>query len=350
MKTRFFFLMLSFLISLSACKTLNIQKNPSITEQNKDGTARFQAISVVNEQVVWTSGTQGTFARTINGGASWELGKVPNAQTLEFRDVHAFDAQNALLMSAGDGEKSRIYQTNDGGKTWTLTHTNAEPKGFYDCMDFWDRQRGLLFSDSIDGKLVIMKTDDSGKTWTRIPATNLPDALPNEGAFAASGTCVEAQPNGFAAIGTGATSVKARFLYTTDFGQTWKVSASPIISNSPTAGITSVVMQNTQKGFLFGGDFTKDDPPAERVARTEDGGKTWTLGNNPPLRNGIFGAATIPKTPLFIVVGPKGANYSTDAAQSWKSLHNGDFWSVGCATSSCWLVGAKSNIVKVSWN
>jgi len=49
-------------------------------------------ISPVNENIVWASGTGGTWVRTIDGGTTWQAGRVPGADTLQFRDVHAVDA------------------------------------------------------------------------------------------------------------------------------------------------------------------------------------------------------------------------------------------------------------------
>ena len=42
-------------------------------------------------------------------------GTVPGAADLDFRDVDAVDERKAFLLSIGEGEKSRIYQTADGG-------------------------------------------------------------------------------------------------------------------------------------------------------------------------------------------------------------------------------------------
>ena len=80
-------------------------------------------------------GTEGTYARTTDGGTTWHAGVVPDAGALQFRDVHAVDAETAYLLSIGDGEQSRIYKTTDAGLTWALQFKNPEPEGFFDCMD-----------------------------------------------------------------------------------------------------------------------------------------------------------------------------------------------------------------------
>ena len=99
--------------------------------------------------------------------------------------------------------KSRIYKTNDGGATWTLQYTNRDPKGFLDALAFWDAEHGLALGDPVDGRFAILTTDDGGKSWEPIPPEGMPPALPGEGAFAASGTCLVVQGEGHAWFGTG---------------------------------------------------------------------------------------------------------------------------------------------------
>src|ERR1051325_124142 len=79
--------------------------------QNVATKASLRGLCAVNAKVVWASGTKGTFLRTTDGGATWQVGAVPGAEQLDFRDVEAFDADNAFLLSIGNGASSRIYQT-----------------------------------------------------------------------------------------------------------------------------------------------------------------------------------------------------------------------------------------------
>src|SRR5690349_10521876 len=63
-------------------------------------TASLRGVSVVNDRVVWASGTGGTYLTTIDAGATWRAASVPGAEALDFRDVYAVDARTAYLLSS----------------------------------------------------------------------------------------------------------------------------------------------------------------------------------------------------------------------------------------------------------
>ncbi|MGH9711459.1 MAG: WD40/YVTN/BNR-like repeat-containing protein, partial [Candidatus Acidiferrales bacterium] len=65
---------------------------------------------------VWASGSNGVILRSTDDGKTWKQLTVAGGGDLDFRDIEAFDADVAYVMSSGDGDKSRIYKTTDGGK------------------------------------------------------------------------------------------------------------------------------------------------------------------------------------------------------------------------------------------
>ena len=65
-------------------------------------------LSIIDETKVWASGTNGTVIRSLDGGNSWDVFVHPTADTLQFRDIHAFNKDNALVMSIGSGPSSQI--------------------------------------------------------------------------------------------------------------------------------------------------------------------------------------------------------------------------------------------------
>ncbi len=322
--------------------------NPTLVQQVSGTAERLQAVSAVDEQVVWASGLGGTFARTTDGGTSWTVGVVPGADSLQFRDVHAVDANLAYLLSAGPGQLSRIYKTTDGGATWALQFTNPEPDGFFDCFDFWDPMSGVAFSDAVDGRFVIMRTAN-GETWERVSDESLPPALLGEGSFAASGTCVVTLGDSTAWIGTGAAAT-ARVLKTTNRGRTWSAFATPIVAGEA-AGIAAVAFRDRQHGVVAGGDIASPEAYTDNVAVTSDGGESWTLAARPTFPGAIYGTAWVPgaPAPTLVAVGPAGADYSVDGGMTWQALDSLNYWGIGFAGPRAgWISGPEGRIASVA--
>jgi photosystem II stability/assembly factor-like uncharacterized protein len=327
----------------------NLVTAPTLTVQQSGTTQRLQAISPVNDQVVWVSGTGGTYVLTTDGGASWKSGAVPGADSLEFRDVQGISDQEAYLLSAGNGPASRIYHTSDGGRSWTRQFTNTDSLAFYDCFAFWGRNRGIAMSDGVKGVFPVLRTTD-GRTWTNIGA-NLPPAAPGEGAFAASGTCVATQGTQLGWIATGA-GPSSRVFATTDGGETWTAYATPIVQGGSSAGAFTIAFRDARHGFLGGGNLAATNAPSENVATSSDGGKTWTLGARSPFAGAIYGSSYVPGLRTMVVItGPAGAAWSADEGGSWTLFEEArDYWSVAFAGPRAgWLVGTGGRILKVTF-
>src|SRR5215831_15421596 len=154
--------------------------------QAVDTKSDFRGLCVVSPDVAWVSGTKGTYARTTDRGKTWSVGNVPGAEKLDFRDVKAFGAATAYLLSAGPGDASRIYKTTDGGKSWAMQFKSTDPAAFFDAIAFWDEKNGIALGDPVGGRFQLLVTADGGANWKPPAARALPPALPGEGAFAAS--------------------------------------------------------------------------------------------------------------------------------------------------------------------
>ncbi|MDH3455299.1 MAG: hypothetical protein OER90_00540 [Gemmatimonadota bacterium] len=319
---------------------------PALESQSSGTGVRLQAVSAVSDQIVWVGGVGGTFARTVDGGHTWVAGIVPDADSLQFRDVHGVDAMTAYLLSAGPGTQSRIYKTTDGGKGWTLQFVNQQPHAFFDCMGFWDATTGVAFSDAVDGKMLIMRTVD-GEHWEPLPADRLPTPLPGEGGFAASGTCLVTFGDSLGWIGTGAAPI-ARVLQTLNRGATWSAVTTPMPAGEM-AGITSVSFRSARVGMAVGGLIGQPDDQSDNVAVTADGGTTWTLGARPTFPGAAYGTSYVPgaMTPTVVTVGPGGASYSLNDGATWSVLDTLDYWGIGFAQRVGWLVGPAGRITKV---
>ena len=310
-------LLLAALAGISPARTTAAQQWESL----RSGTdARLRGLSAVSDKVAWASGARGTILRTIDGGRVWQPLAIPGTADLDFRDIDAMSDRVAYVLSIGNGPTSRIYKTIDGGQTWTLQFQNSDADAFFDAMAFWDDARGIAISDSVGGRFVIIRTTDGGATWTPVPASALPPALDNEGAFAASGTNVAVFGTQQVWIGTGAAS-KARVLRSTDAGATWAIAETPLAAG-PSAGIYSIAFRDARHGLVVGGDYAKEDEAVDNAAVTGDGGKTWKRAT------GLSGyrsvVANLPggrgRSQIWLAIGPNGADVSTDDGRTWKQV------------------------------
>lgn len=324
------------------------QSPPRQLPQQGGTTFRLQAVSPVDEQVVWASGAGGRYAVTTNGGTTWASAVVPGTDSLEFRDVQGVSAREAFLMSAGNGKASRIYHTSDGGATWTLQFQNADSAAFYDCMAFWDAKRGIAMSDGANGRFPVRRTTD-GRTWMDI-GDNVPAAQQGEGAFAASGTCVATHGSRDAWIITGA-APRSRVFRTTDGGGTWTAHETPVVQGKPASGGFSIAFRSGNDGMLVGGDL-EDNGTTQNVAVSADGGRTWSLRTPTPFPGAAFGMAYVPGAGPGTVVatGPGGAAWSHDEGKTWRLIDGAkNYWAVAAAGRTAWLVGTQGRILRLDF-
>jgi photosystem II stability/assembly factor-like uncharacterized protein len=300
--------------------------------------AQFRGLSAVSATTAWVGGLRpGTVLRTVDQGATWENVTPPGTAALEFRDIEAFDADNAVALSAGAGAASRIYVTSDAGRTWTLAFTNQDPNAFYDCMAFFDKKRGLALSDPVNGRFRIIATSDGGLSW-RVVNADMPPALPAEFAFAASGQCLVTHGGSDAWFATGGGAV-ARVFHSGDSGQTWEVSATPVRSGQ-SAGIFALAFRDPRHGLAVGGDFLSPAFSPDALARTSDGGATWSLVADAP--NEYRSGVTWVTGRYAIAVGPTGSDVSADQGRSWQPFDSGSFDTVDCAGGfACWASGSQ---------
>lgn len=321
---------------------------PHWTLQTSGVTARLRGVSAVSERVAWASGSGATVLRTTDGGATWNKLNV-TSEALDFRDIDAIDEQTAYILSIGNGPASRIYKTTDAGATWTMQLKNDDPKAFLDAMSFWDANHGIVFGDSVDGQFYILTTENGGRTWTRVPTADLPRALENEGAFAASGTNIAVFGKTYAWIGTGA-ATKARVLRTTDAGRTWQVADTPLAAG-PSTGIFSITFRDATHGVIVGGDYRKEQEAVDNLALTSNGGVTWKLVKGLSGFRSVVAYVPGMKTPALVAVGPSGADYSLDDGATWSPIEGRGFDTFNFVPHKQigWAAGANGGLAKLTF-
>jgi photosystem II stability/assembly factor-like uncharacterized protein len=311
--------------------------------------AELRRLSVVSPQVVWASGTRGTVLRTTDGGRTWERDTIPGATALDFRAIAATSRSVAHALSIGDS--SRIYRTMDGGRSWSLRFMSTRKGSFFDAIQFWDAKHGIAMSDPVDGHFLIIATDDGGDTWHEMPAAGMPAALPGEGGFAASGTCLTVGGDSDAWLVSGGATV-ARIFHSADRGRTWTVHDTPLRAGVASAGNFSAAFRDVRHGAIAGGDYQQPALRGRNLAVTDDGGVTWTLADSATSPQGYRSAvAFVPKSngATLVAVGLTGTDVSRDGGATWASVDSVAYNSVAfAADGSGWAVGPKGRIARWS--
>jgi photosystem II stability/assembly factor-like uncharacterized protein len=317
--------------------------NAQWQRQRINTTAGFRGLAVVDDNIVWASGTGGTVIRTTDGGSTWRVITVPGAEKLDFRDIEAFDADNAYILSIGNGENSRIYKTTDGGATWKLQFTNKNEKAFFDAIACRDSENCVAMSDPVDDKYLLISTSDGGATWSPMPNETMPAAKPGEAAFAASGTCLIRVGKKDIYIVTGGTD--ARVFHSDDDGQDWTVTDTPFEKGSAGLGIFSIAMRDGDHGIIVGGNYEKPDRNTGNLAFTKNGGKTWTAGVG---LSGYRSAVAYINKDNVIAVGTNGSDLSIDGGKKWTRLDGENYNAVQAhGTSAIWAVGPNGMVAKL---
>ncbi len=320
-------------------------KPPTIHLQQSGSNASFRGIAVKSENEAWVSGTNGALLKTTNGGQLWEKVFVPEADSLDFRDLELLNDSTILLMSIGSGNDSKIFKSTDKGEHWKITYVNEEPAAFFDGFDFWDENTGILISDAIDEKLYLLKTEDGGDHWFRVGAETLPDLEKGEYGFAASGTGIATFGGQKVWIATG--GVNARVFFSPNQGDTWSVFETPMVSGKPSTGSFSIAFKDELNGLVVGGDYQIDSAAISNVALSNDGGKSW---------NSIEKPETVPfkscvaylNNDAVLAIGTSGVSWSSDSGKSWTTIDVTSFHTMDFDKKSGvgWMAGGNGAIAK----
>jgi photosystem II stability/assembly factor-like uncharacterized protein len=311
--------------------------------QTSGTAASLRGVSAVNAQVAWASGSGGTWLRTIDSGVTWQSAVVPGAEDLDFRGVRARDENTAWLLSSGARVKSRLYKTVDGGAHWRLLFTNPDAQGFFDALAFWDSKHGLIAGDPVAGQIAFFTTRDGGETWSR---QHSPPALPEEGAFAASNSCLTLRGRSEAWFGTGGKGA-GRVFHSQDAGRTWNVTSTPVRKDGAAAGIFSLAFSDATHGLAVGGDYSKDSEPRQNLAVTSDSGPTWKAPDGPGPQGFRSAILWLAEAKIWLVTGTSGSDISNDGGKTWHRFDAGAYNALSASGGAVWAVGPKGRIARL---
>lgn len=310
------------------------------------GTATsVRGLSVVDNKILWVSGSNGTVGRSVDSGNTWKWIQVKGFEKTDFRDIEAFDAATAIIM--GIGEPAYILKTNNGGNTWKIVFEDKRPGMFLDAMEFWNEQSGIVIGDPVDGKIFIARTFDGGSNWQNIPSQNYPLAAPGEAMFASSGTNIRALSLSEAAFVTG--GAKSR-IFIRD-----KNINLPLLQGKETTGANSMAVYNSHSQktakhiVVAGGDFAADTLDSANCAVSKDGGNTWIIPETSP--HGYRSCIEFISASRLITCGTSGADISTDGGMNWKLISKESFHVCRKAKkgNTVFLAGVNGKIAKLVW-
>ncbi|OWK69230.1 YCF48-related protein [Pedobacter sp. AJM] len=315
----------------------------SLKPLNENTKTSLRGLSVVSDQVIWASGSNGAVGKTEDGGLTWQWVKPKGYEKLDFRDIEAFDRQHAILVNAGS--PAYVLKTDDGGATWSVHYKNIDSAIFLDGLGFWNRNSGMIFGDPIHGKMPLLKTTDAGKTWKDISSGMKQHLAEGEAGFAASGTTIKTLAGGKVWIATGGSV--SHIYYSADYGKNWNIYQCPIWQGENTTGPFSIDFFDAQNGVVVGGNYVKDKVNDNNVLITADGGKTWNKPITPVA--GFRSGVTYLNKQVLVATGTSGTDISTDSGQNWKHLSDHSFNAVqkSAKGNRIILAGEKGNIYEL---
>lgn len=309
---KLFSLSLLIILSLSLVSCDHDSYRLEFTELDTGTEAGIRALHVVNDDIVWASGTGGSFMLTSDGGSSWTTGTVPGASSDDFRSIHAWSGREALLF--GISYPGRGYYTADAGATWDIIYENNTRGIFFNSLDFADDNRGMALSDPVDSCSFVIRTDDKGRTWTRLEG--MPLLFDGEYNFAASNSCIDYHADGRAWIITGGQA--ARVFISDDHGESWEARETGLIHGKASSGVFSVSFYDKSRGIVTGGTYDEPGLNDKIAAFSSDGGNSWQQAEIMPreFRSCVIWLDGGGKR-LAFAIGKTGCDYSYDDGKTW---------------------------------
>ncbi len=263
---------------------------------------------MVNDRVIWVSGSNGMVGRSLDSGKNWKWVQVKGFTKIDFRDIEAFNETQAVIM--GVGEPAYILRTIDGGESWKVVYENTTKGMFLDAMEFWNEQSGIVVGDPVKGKCFIARTFNGGDTWQPIPEKFYPVADSGEALLAASGTNIRKFGNDAACFVTG--GLRSR-LFLKD-----KKIDLPIVQGNQSSGANSIALKDKKIFVVVGGDFNNPNDPAGNCVISFDEGVTWTTPSLAP--GGYRSCVEFIEDNTWITCGLNGVDVSTDNGNTWQAI------------------------------
>ena len=314
----------------------------------------LRGLSVVNDTVIWASGTQGTIAKSTDGGSTWLWTNVPGCTTADFRDIEVLNQNTAIAMAIT--KPAMLLRTEDGGKSWRQVFKDTSL--FLDAMDFLGAN-GAVVADPVNSKMVLLSSNDWGNTWTKEAVDNVPETKDGEAFFAASGANIklsEEDGNIYKVLASGG-KISRLFIV----GAAAPVTI-PIIQGKETTGANAVAIspklheklsENEPIGIIVGGDFNEPENSTQNCVLFG-----FDLTINEPyfiqpktLPSGYKSSVVYIDDKKLVSCGTSGVDVSEDGGYNWRHISDESFHVCQKAKQgeAVFFAGASGKIAKLLW-
>ncbi len=294
---------------LFSCSVLQSQEIKILSEGNK---ISLRGLSVVNDDIFWASGSNGTVARSTDGGIHIQWMKVAGYEKRDFRDIEAFDSLTAIIMAVA--EPGIILKTSDGGKSWRKVFEDTATGIFLDAMDF-KGNHGIVVGDPINQHAYILTTSDQGETWIKQSERKFNISMrKNEAFFAASGSNIlldVKSSRDFMFVSGGVHTALYHSKGITDLA---------LQSGASTTGANGVAVDPSQKYLVVvGGDFAHDKRTDSTVVFLDMKNKYQPFNLESKL-NGYRSGVTWVDDQTMVACGTSGVDITNDMGKSWQLI------------------------------
>jgi hypothetical protein len=300
------------LIFMIVCK-VSFAQIPSVRVLDSGRQVSIRGLSAVSDQVIWCSGSKGSVVRSTDGGKSFAWITVPGYGQRDFRDIHAFNENAALIM--GIGEPAVILKTEDGGQSWQKVFEDSTKGMFLDAMDFDGKGKGTVIGDPIGGSLFQAFSTDFGASWQK--AANKIKLGDGEAFFASSGTNIQ---------GTGNKEHPYLFVSGGTFSNLYyngKVYLLPLVKGKESTGANSIACYG-RKAIIVGGDFKQSkDTNGNCILLNLRKEPVFTHALQPP--SGYRSCVIYVSKKILLSCGTSGVDISYDEGLHWKHFSDQGF-------------------------
>ena len=274
----------------------------------------LRGLSVVSDDVIWCSGSNGMVGKSVDGGLFFRWIQVKGYEKRDFRDIEAFDTSTALIMAVA--EPAIILKTSDGGLSWRKVFEDTTTGMFLDAMDF-DGKNGVVVGDPIQDKVFLAETSDFGDTWQVVKKkSNCSSMLQGEAFFASSGSNI---------IMKKLKGTNDKFIYVSG-GILSRLFIGDIClplllqSGKNSTGANAIDISPSGKtGIIVGGDFSKEKlSDSSSVLVSFENGIQLSFPQTP--LNGYKSSVSFISENNVVACGTSGVDFSADQGLKWKNI------------------------------